>query len=351
MLVITLHDLRYRARQFSIAIVGAGLVFAMALLLTGLAASFSAEVDRTIGAIGADAYVVPEGTSGPFTSFAAMPATTVDAVAALPGVERAEPLVIVQGSAILAEGAKSKLLRLIGHEPGGMGDEAPTTGRRATAAGEAVADERLGAGLGERFTLAGHEFTVVGVVHGRTLLGGGPNVYVSVADAQATVFERQPLVTTVITRGVPRSLPEGLAALSADEVRADTLRVMKDATASVENSRALMWVVAAVIVAALVYVSTLERLRDFAVLKSLGSSSAAVFASVAVQAVLVALAAGALAAVTARWLKPIFALPLAIPTSAYVVLPIIAVVVGLLASLVALRRALSIDPSQAFAGA
>jgi putative ABC transport system permease protein len=36
-LAITLRDLRFRWRQFLIAVIGAGLVFAMALLLTGLA--------------------------------------------------------------------------------------------------------------------------------------------------------------------------------------------------------------------------------------------------------------------------------------------------------------------------
>jgi putative ABC transport system permease protein len=39
-----------------------------------------------------------------------------------------------------------------------------------------------------------------------------------------------------------------------------------------------------------------------------------------------------------------------IPPSAYLSLPIVAVVVGLLSSLVALRRALSVDPALAFGG-
>ena len=44
-----------------------------------------------------------------------------------------------------------------------------------------------------------------------------------------------------------------------------------------------------------------------------------------------------------------FALPIVLPASAFVALPIIAVVVGLLSSLVALRRAIAVDPSSAFA--
>ena len=56
-----------------------------------------------------------------------------------------------------------------------------------------------------------------------------------------------------------------------------------------------MWLVAAIIVAALLYVSALQRVRDFAVLKALGSSSLALFGSLALQAVVVTLLAAALA--------------------------------------------------------
>jgi putative ABC transport system permease protein len=49
MLTITLHDLRFRARQFVIALVEAGLVFAMTLLLSGMAAGFGVEINQTVG--------------------------------------------------------------------------------------------------------------------------------------------------------------------------------------------------------------------------------------------------------------------------------------------------------------
>jgi putative ABC transport system permease protein len=46
----------------------------------------------------------------------------------------------------------------------------------------------------------------------------------------------------------------------------------------------------------------------------------------------------------------IFAQPIDYPASAYVTLPLSAVLVGLLASLIALRRAVGADPAKAFAG-
>ena len=57
-------DLRMRSRQFAIAVLGATLVFAMALVMAGLSGSFRAETRRTVAAVGADYFVVPAGTGG-----------------------------------------------------------------------------------------------------------------------------------------------------------------------------------------------------------------------------------------------------------------------------------------------
>ena len=47
MLAVTFADLWFRARQFLIAVVGVGLVLALALALSGLADGFHAEVAST----------------------------------------------------------------------------------------------------------------------------------------------------------------------------------------------------------------------------------------------------------------------------------------------------------------
>ena len=64
-----------------------------------------------------------------------------------------------------------------------------------------------------------------------------------------------------------------------------------------------------------------------------------------------ALAAAAIAAILSTFMSGIFAQPVDIPGSAYMVLPLSALIVGLVASLAALRRAASVDPAVAFAGA
>ena len=49
MVTVTLADLAYRYRQFLIAVVGAGVVMAMALLLAGLVGGFSSRSSRPWG--------------------------------------------------------------------------------------------------------------------------------------------------------------------------------------------------------------------------------------------------------------------------------------------------------------
>jgi putative ABC transport system permease protein len=117
---------------------------------------------------------------------------------------------------------------------------------------------------------------------------------------------------------------------------------------SIDNTRWLMWIVAAAIVASMLYVAALERKRDFAVLKALGSSSSALFASLVAEAVVVTLLATVVAEVLASLLTPMFAQPLDITPDARLVLPAIAVAVGILASTTALRRVTGADPATAF---
>jgi putative ABC transport system permease protein len=349
MLAITLRDLQFRARQFLIAVVGAGLVFAMTLLLAGMAASFHAEITRTVHAVGVDGWVLPVGTSGPFTAVGSMPATTVTTIASIPGVTAAAPIEISPEAA--QAGSRYLRITMIGAAPGGLGSTLPARGRALTGDGQAVADSRTHVGIGHPITVAGRNFTVVGLVDGRTLNGGSPDVWVSFHDAQLVLFGGRDLATAVVTRGLPSATPAGYEVLTNAAVVRDSLRPMQSAVQSVDNSRWFMWVVATVIVAALVYVSSLQRVRDFAVLKAMGASSRALFGGVAAQAVVVTLVAALLASLTANLLKPLYPLPVAIPTSAFLLLPVTAVAVGVGASLVALRRAVSVDPALAFGSA
>lgn len=321
----------------------------MALAMSGLAAGFTAEINWTIGGIGADRWVLSNNAHGLISNGSLLPQADTAVIAQTPGVRRAAGLAVLPQQAAHING-HSKTVLVFGVELGNIGDPVVTSGQALSGPGQVVADTRAGAPVGSQITVGTKSFRVVGQVVNRTMLAGSPIIFMSLRDAQALSLGGRPLITAVVTRGVPSQVPAGLTVLTSSEIEHDNLVPLAGAVASINSSKIIMWVVAAIIIAALLYVSALQRVRDFAVLKALGSSSLLLFESLALQAVVVTLLAAALAAIVANFMGPFFAQPVVIPGSAFATLPVIAIVVGLLSSLVAVRRATSADPAAAFGG-
>ncbi|BBY83982.1 hypothetical protein MPUL_51400 [Mycolicibacterium pulveris] len=58
MLMAALRDMQWRRRRFVIAVVSTAIIFAMTLVLTGLANGFRWEAERTVNSLGVDQYLV-----------------------------------------------------------------------------------------------------------------------------------------------------------------------------------------------------------------------------------------------------------------------------------------------------
>jgi len=346
---VTLRNVEFRRRQFLLAVVGTALVFAMALWVTGIRQGFRTEADRMLAGIGGDHWAVTTGTAGPFTGTAPMSADTAERLGRAPGVRRADPLVIVSQNVRLHGDFRS--VHVIAHRLGGLGEPQPVEGRRAAHAGEVVVDKKLGLGLGRVFDFSGQSLKVVGLVDGRTYYGGTPTAYISLEDAQAVHFRGAPLITAVVMQGEPRVATDGLKIMSEAQVQTDLLRPLESADRAINTTRLLLWGVAAVIVGAVMYMSALERVRDFAVLKAVGGSTRTLVTSLALEASVACLVAAGLAIVVAGLLQPTIPLPVTLTPGTYAMLPVVAVIVGVLASLFGVRRAVRADPALAFSGA
>lgn len=139
MIGITLSDLLYRRRQFLIATIGAGLVFAMTLLLAGLANGFSVEIDRTVAGFHADSWVVKAGSSGRIASLAPFAQSAAVRVGATPGVTSAVPVVVIPQTAGIA--GVDQQVNLVGAPAGSAPARQPlTAGSQVTGRGQAVVD-------------------------------------------------------------------------------------------------------------------------------------------------------------------------------------------------------------------
>ena len=350
MLNAALRDLQWRRRRFTIAVAGTSLVFSLTLLMAGVSAGFGAEASGTVRDLGADVWVVRTGAAGPFLGSAAMAQTEAELIAAQPGVELATPTAFNRKSVRGDDGSETDV-NLFGAVPDGVGFPEPDSGRRPSAPGEAVISTRLGGyDLGDTVTIAGHPLTVVGKIRSSTALGGAPNVFLSLADAQAVGFAGLPVATAIAVRGEPTSLPDGYVAVDNDVAKADLLRAIAKAKSSITLISVLLWLVAASIIGLVVYLSALERQRDFAVFKATGVATPAILGGLALQAAIMAISAAVIGSVIASLLGPRFPMIVSIERGDHLLLPLLAVTVGLVASIAGIRRVITVDPALAFGG-
>ncbi len=348
MLTAALRDLQWRRRRFLIAIIGTAFVFAMTLVLTGLANGFRVEARNTVNSFGVDHFLIQAGAVGPFLGSVPFSASEVRAVQRIPGVAAAAPLVYA-GTTALDNGVP-RTMNLFGAPTDGPGMPVMSQGRPPANPDEVAVSSTLGRSLGDDLEIATLQLKVVGIVENSTVLAKQPNLFLTVAGAQRLVYGGQPVVSSIGIRGDPERVPDGFRAVDQQSAIDDMLRPLKVAVDAITVMAVLLWVVAALIVGSMIYMSALERVRDFAVFKAVGVPTRSVLAGLALQAVIVATVAAALGALLSLVLAPLFPMRVDIPDGAFLLLPVLAILIGLVASGAGLRRAVSVDPALAFGG-
>jgi putative ABC transport system permease protein len=343
--LVALRDLQWGRRRFAVAVIATALVFAVGLLMSGVSASFDNEIHRTVSAIDADGWLVRADSFGPFTGPATMPATRTKAIRRLTGVRRADPIAILRAS---TETPKRTSVNLLGVVPGGVGSPPGAQARILERPGVAIADASLGLKVGDRLDLSGSNFRVGAVTKGRTYFAGVPTVTVSLRAAQRLALDNRPLSTAIVTEGRPAAVPPGFALLDNADVEVDLGRPVAQAKQTISIIRMLLWIVGAGIIGAIVYLTVLERMREFAALKAIGVSTRHVMSALAMQAALLSLLSALLAAGLEKAMAPTVAMSVEVSALTLGALPVVAVTAGLAASAVAVRRALRADPALAF---
>jgi putative ABC transport system permease protein len=347
MWLVGVRDLQFRRRRFLIAILATSVVFSMTVLMSGLSNGLDDEVDRIVASFAADSWVVANGASGPFTANRFLSADDVERVREAPGVRAAAPMLVARAT---IGGDSLKDVNLLGYEPATIGAPAITEGRAAKGADEVVVDSNLDAGVGDTLDVSGHEARVVGITDDLRYNFGVNTVFMPLAAAQDLAFSGQPLASAVVVRGEPDGQLDGLTVLTNDEVAQDLRRPAKSGKSTIDIVSYLLWFVAAGIIASIVYLTALERTRDYAVLKATGTSNATLFGALLLQSIALSLAAAVVAVGLALLLAPLFPFRMAADASSYVLLAVLAIVVGTLASVAGLRRAVGVDPALAFGG-
>jgi putative ABC transport system permease protein len=348
MLFAALRDMQWRMRRLIIAVVSTSIIFAMTLVLTGLANGFRVEAQRTVDSIGVDAFVVKAGAAGPFLGSTPFAPVDLAQISSTPGVEKAAPL--ATAATTVKDGASRRNATAFGAPVGGPGMPPVSEGRAPSTADEVATSSVLERHVGEDIQVGARTLRIVGIVPNSSALARTPNLFLTTEGLQQLSYNGQPIITSIGVVGTPQRIPDGYQILDRAGGVNDLLRPVKVALSSITIIAVLLWIVAVLIVGSVVYLSALERLRDFAVFKAIGVTGRSILAGLALQAVVVALLAAVLGVILAQLLAPLFPMTVVVPAYAYISLPLVAVLIGLLASLAGLRRAVAVDPALAFGG-
>lgn len=336
MLLLVLRDLQHRRWRVTLTIALMAIVMTLLFLMAGLVKQFNSEPYLATDGAGGDLnWVVSSGTGGPFTS---------------PKPVDAEQFANIPGEPILV--ASSALgdvqTRLVARAYSFLDGPVLTEGRYPAGIGEVAADETAGFAVGEHTTLGGVDAVIVGLVEDSTVLAGVPFAFVTLEFGQQVAFGGQDLLVGKLTRGVPR-LSEGLKVLTPQQVGDDALVPLDGAIASVTLVAALLWAITVIVIAAIIYVSALERTRDFAVLKAVGGRTSDLGASLLIQGLIMTLIAVAIAGVLQSFIAPSFPLKVRVPTTAWLTIFGGAATAAIVAGSAGVLRVKSTSPTEAFA--
>jgi putative ABC transport system permease protein len=395
---LALRDIRRHVGKFIATVAGVGMLLAIVLVMNGIYQGNIFDGVWLIENTAADLWVVEQGRGGPFNESSRIPADAYRSVAATPGVARASPFIAY--AAQREVGGASQQFTIVGYDVfGGLGGPGRLAEGRAIQAAhwEMVADARLGLRLGERLRLGAHDYTVVGITRGAVDAAGNPLLYLSLPDAQEVLYREDsdalvaaraanakrlehagygpaeaakllPLlagpsatVNAVLVKLAPGADAQAVrshierwlhfSTYTAAEERELMLEGrLKKMSAVLGLFRSLLVLVSIVIIALIVYVLTIEKIRPIATLKLIGAPNRVIVRMIMEQSMALALGSFAVAyalmsLVRERFPRTLILLPEEIAITFAVVLA-----GGVAASLMAIWHALRAPPALALGG-
>ncbi len=331
-----------------------------------------------------------------------MPLERYISLAATPGVQLASPLVIYTAQRALGgPRARSQQFTIVGYDvQGGLGRPGRLVEGRSLQAPhwEMVADRKLGLRLGEVTALGNDRYVVVGITQGAVDASGNPLVYLSLPDAQKVQFEQDthaivaaraaalqrlerlgvrdaqaqvllPLVTgsgstsinAVLVRLQPGADGGRVARHVRDWLHFNVYSTAEERTLMLEGRlsrmsavlglfRGLLVLVSIVIIALIVYVLTIEKIRSIATLKLIGAPNHLIVRLIMVQSLLLTVGGFLLAYALRTLIAPGFPRTLAfIPLETGATF-LVMLAGGVLASLLAVWHALRTPAQLALGG-
>jgi putative ABC transport system permease protein len=395
---LALKDIRRHLGKFLATIAGVAMLLAIVLVMNGIYQGNIQDGVWLIENTGTDLWVVERGRGGPFNEPSRMPLDSHKSVAATPGVARASPLALYTAQREI--NGREQQFTVVGYDIfGGAGGPGRIVQGRAIAAPhyEMVVDRKLGLQLGDRVPLGSDAYSVVGVTQGAVDAGGNPLVYMALADAQKVQFDQDKRAIEAAAAAnlkrldragytpeqATRLLPLLAGGSSTVNAVLVTLAPGADGTAVAQHIRdwlyfnvytsaqerelmlegrlsrmsavlglfrTLLILVSIVIIALIVYVLTIEKIKSIATLKLIGAPNGLIVRLIMTQSLLLTLASFALAYALRELIAPGFPRTLAFFAPETAITFSVMLVGGVLASLMAVWHALRTPAQLALGG-
>lgn len=372
------RDIRHQWARFVATGFGLGLLFAVVLAMGGIYRGMIEDATLLVRHTEADLWIVQRGTRGPFAERSSVDARLERRAHAIPGVAWARPF-----SSLTLEPSKAgRPLRIsfVGLAwPEDRGEGLPLLDGRALrhAHREIIADASLGLALGDTIDLGGESYEVVGIGRGLVSSGGDGLAFVTNADVeqiQAYVSPEELRIakasgaaspaanpSAVIVRVRPgasvESVRDRLAAWSDVSVytRAEqeaflVESVIDKARRQIGLFRALLSIVSGLVVSLVIFNMTVGKTREIALLKLMGAKLGVVVGMILQQSLLLTLLAYVVALAVSQLAFPYFPRRVVIGGEEIALMFVLAVTIGLVASVAAIHRALRIPPTTILAG-
>lgn len=395
------RDILHSWGKFVFTGIGLGLLIGVTLVMAGVYRGMVDDGKALLDNSGAALWVVQQDTLGPYAEPSSVNDDVYRTVLAMPGVAQAANITYLTMQ--VRKGESDVRAMIVGIAPGQLGATPGwppylVAGRQITRGHyEAVADIAAGFKLGERIVIRRNQYTIVGLTRRMVSTSGDPMVFIPLKDAQEAQFlkdndaiwrsRRRTEANPAFNRpGVPGLLEAVIASQSTnafvnavlvtlqpghdpDDV-AQSIRRWKRLTvytrAEMEGILVgkliatsarqigmflvILAIVSAAIVAFIIYSLTMDKIREIAVLKLIGTRNRTIAAMIMQQALALGVIGFVVGKITATFSAPIFPkyvllMPVDSIAGFFAVL-----VICVLASLVAIRMALKVDPAEAIGG-
>ena len=392
------RDILHAWGKFVFTGIGLGLLIGVTLVMAGVYRGMVDDGKALLDNSGADLWVVQKDTLGPYAEPSSLNDDVYRTVLAMPGVAQAANVTYLTMQA--RKGDSDVRTMVVGIAPGALGATPGwppylVAGRQITRGHyEAVADIATGFQLGDAVKIRRNHYTVVGLTRRMVSSSGDPMVFIPLKDAQEAQFlkdndaiwqsRRRTEANPVFNRpGVPGLLDAVVASQSTNafvnavlvtlkpgqepEEVAESIRRWKRMTvytrAQMEGILVgkliatsakqigmflvILAAVSAAIVAFIIYTLTMDKIREIAVLKLIGTRNRTIAWMILQQALALGLIGFAVGKISATFSAPIFPkYVLLLPQDSVAALAAVLAICAL-ASVVAIRIALRIDPAEA----